>query len=278
VRFLVAATWLIAAAGCEFEHGQLDSDGSRSGETPDAGSNMGPGGSTTPDAPPQISQRSCAYAVAPDTRLCLEFNDGFLTPNARDASAAHLDPKTTSVHMTMRGTDPAVTVESGGSMTIAENPSLDIGSAITIEAWVRRSGPQAASIIFNQGQYLLGMDGAGFVYCNVAGTAFSADQAHGYLVDGAWHHIACTYDGSDVQAYLDGSSYDCRKAAYPSIPKNGNQGTLIAPNFTGDIDGVRIWARDLGPTNEICSHANKTSCQRSCNSGGTQSNDGGFHF
>jgi hypothetical protein len=256
--------------GCGFEHGQLDYD---PGETPDAG----PGNGS--DMPiPTPTPRTCAFPVTSDLKLCLEFNDGVLTPKVRDASSGQLDPSATGLQATMRTpTDPAVTIGASSSISIGETATLDISPAITLEAWVRTAQDQNAYVVENESQYALGVDDNGHVYCGMAGTGLLSYQASAHVDAGSWHHIACTFDGSKVRAYLDGSSSDCRSGSSSSINEGGMNGTTIAPSFLGDIDGVRIYARDLGNTNgvnELCAHANKTSCQRQCNS--YDYPDGGF--
>ena len=259
MRFLVATT-LVAGIGCGFEHGQLGGNDTQ----PDAAV-IGPGSSSGIDAP-VTTQRTCKFPDAA-LRLCLEFDDGILSPKVLDGSGAHLDPEAIGLDPTVRGSDPAVTVGSSSSISVTEKGELDISTAITIEAWIRPTEYLTSTIVTNQGQYLMGVDGQGRVICSMAGVQVATyntyDRAHPYT----WHHIACTFDGTLVRAYLDGDTRDCGAKTAPVIATSGTAGTKIAPNFPGDIDGIRIYSRDLGPNNELCGHAGRTSCQRQCNTG-----------
>ena len=258
MRFLVAATLLVSA--CGFEHGALDSPA----EAPDAGatgSGTGTGsGSDSGTTPPPVT-RTCAFPD-PDNRLCLEFTDGVLTPVVHDGSTMPLDPTASGLLAAMRGTtDPAVKLAAQSTITIAPNARLNISAKITLEAWIRPDFYQAASIIRNEGQYVLMIDGSGHVGCSLAGVQVFS-YAEGTVSPGQWTHIACTYDGSRVRVFRGGATQDC-DATSSSIATNGTVGTKIAPNFTGQIDGVRIYARDIGT--EVCRHATGgTNCQRQC--------------
>ena len=125
--------------------------------------------------------------------------------------------------------------------------------------------PQAASILRNEGQYVMLIDGSGRVGCQMAGVTVMSDQYAPHVYPGGWSHIACTFDGSKVKAFIDGGSVDC--ASGSQLTKSSTQGITIAPNFRGGIDGVRIYADDIGSA--LCGHAGNTNCARLC-----QSNDG----
>jgi len=265
VRLLVAT---LLVAGCGFEHGQLGAGGGDDDPKPDAGQ-IGPGGDASVQPTPK--PRTCAFPDPTNLKLCLEFDDGILSPAVRDGSAGLLDATASGVKATMRGSSPAVTVDSSSSMDIAESPKLDITGAITIEAWIRPASNQNAAVVLNDSQYMLAITQSQHVACSMGGNWVYSDRSTA-LAPGVWHHIACTVDGSQVRAYVDGSTHDCGPK-YANLGTNGTQGTTIAPNFTGDVDGVRIYSRDLG--NELCAHAGLTECQRDCQS---QTNDGGFGF
>jgi hypothetical protein len=216
---------------------------------------------------PPTSQRTCAFPDG-ELRLCLEFDDGFLSPVVRDGSTAQLDATASGLQATMRtASDPAVAIAAGASILVPESTSLDITSAITIEAWIRPAQYADATIVGNLGQYALTITDAGFVSCNMAGRQVGSYSQGTSIPPNQWRHVACTFDGDRVRVYVDGSSSDCQETD-SMISKAGTAGTRIAANFRGDIDGVRIYSRDLGPNNELCTHAGKTSCQRGCNDGG----------
>src|SRR4051812_21469582 len=221
---------LVAGVGCAFDHGQA-AEGD-DGPAADAGDPVGSDGGSG------IAQRSCRY---PDSslKLCLEFDDGVLTPIVRDGSGGQRDPSATGLMATMRDTDHAVKVESGASITLAENAALDVDK-ITIEAWVNPDVLQSASILRNEGQYVLLLDGSGRVGCQMAGVTVLSDQYAPHAYPGYWSHVACTFDGTYVKAFINGGSMDCAKGS--ELTKSGTMGTTIAPNFRGGIDGVRVYS------------------------------------
>jgi hypothetical protein len=142
---------------------------------------------------------------------------------------------------------------------------LDITAAITLEAWIRPAQFKAGNLIRNTGQYRMTINDAGYIGCEMAGEEIHS-YSTGIVKANEWHHVACTFDGSQIRAFIDGSSSDCDKTSNTTIAPDGTTGTQVAPDFAGDIDGVRIYARDLSLNNELCAHANRTTCQRQCNS------------
>lgn len=83
--------------------------------------------------------------------------------------------------------------------------------------------------------------------------------------DGAWHHIAGTYDGAVMKLYLDGSlvgSTPMTSGIRYSGFANGDYLAFGHPvnlcgqmtQFNGDLDDVRIWSRSLSAS-EIATSA-----------------------
>jgi hypothetical protein len=257
VRFLVA-TYLIAGLGCGFEHGQLDTEDPAG--APDAGP-PGTGTGSGSDSGTTVVQRTCKFPDAAN-KLCLEFDDGVLSPVVHDGSLTPHDATSSGLTAVMRaGSDPAAKVSYTSSLSIGETADLDIPEKITLEAWIRPDFYQMASIIRNEGQYVLLIDGQGHVGCQVAGVSLYS-YGEGTVPLGQWTHIACTYDGQRVRVFRGGSTQDCDSSSQ-RISTTGSVGTTIAPGFSGQIDGVRIYARDIGT--DICKHATGgTGCQRQC--------------
>jgi hypothetical protein len=267
VRFLLAT--MVLVAGCGFEHGEL------AGEQPDAGGygggGGGGGGSGSSGATPTPTPTPASMCRYPDAslRLCLEFDDGALSPVVHDSSGSLLDADASGLSPVMRSTspaDPAAAVEpTTSSLAVKESDLLDIKDNITLEMWIRPYYDQSASLIRNEGQYVLMMDGSGNVGCSMAGKQVFSTSLTSHLLPYVWSHIACSYDGKDVRVFLNGRSADCA-GTESKIATSGDLGTRIAPNFRGDIDGVRIYATALSPS-DICTHAGQTSCQAQCNGG-----------
>ena len=87
--------------------------------------------------------------------------------------------------------------------------------------------------------------------------------------DGAWHHVAVTYDGTSERFYLDGALQSSRNVAQVGYSEHykyqlGTGRTTFWPNdngtwypFNGMLDEVRIWNRARTST-EIASSWNKS--------------------
>jgi hypothetical protein len=167
---------------------------------------------------------------------------------------------------------------------VADSPLLE-SAHVTAEAWVKRSGTpgQFAYVLAKGAQSCLaasyaiysGVDG-GITFYTFDGSSYSLASGAGTAVwDGAWHHVAGTFDGSVMRFYLDGAEVGPSTAAGPiayPLPSNeafyiGNfRGSCDKP-FTGAIDDVRIWSRALEP-DEILEHANEPPSTGSPGKGG----------
>lgn len=233
-------------AGCGFEHGALPGSDDDSTVTGDA--------ATSPTA------RTCRY---PDTslRLCLELDDGVVSPTLTDTSPNHLDPIATGLSVLMRGsTDPAARTASAARVSIAETPQLDISGPITIEMWVNPDRYGSATLLQNNEQYAMMLGMYGHIGCALADRQVFT-YTEGTIAPNEWAHVACTFDGTRVRAFIDGVSTDCA-LTNERISTDGEVGTKLVPNFEGGIDGIRIYAADL--TSQMCAHAGKTNCQLRC--------------
>src|SRR4029079_7327263 len=100
---------------------------------------------------------------------------------------------------------------------IPDAPAFDQTNSITVEAWMKSTGPQSDSLYLLvdkshgwtdatgwglQGDSSTGTiawffgDGSGFA--NAVGSP-------GNVLDGNWHHVAGTYDGAWLRLYVDGA-------------------------------------------------------------------------
>ncbi len=94
----------------------------------------------------------------------------------------------------------------------------------------------------------------------------------GDLQENQWHHVAATYDGSEMKLYLDGSVVasqpktgiiSCRAGTETWIGDNPPTGSRA---FQGEIDDVQLYRVALSPEEiaEISSQGNAGSCEPSC--------------
>jgi hypothetical protein len=143
----------------------------------------------------------------------------------------------------------------------------------TIEAWIKTSttavdphyitdyGYFGTSSLDNGKRFTLLLNNTHRFRVEIRGWGINATTA---LNDGVWHHVAGTYDGTNVKLYVDGIE---EASGIPPITVNttfitdfliGIRCDFIKP-FEGDIDEVRFWdnARTLQEINlykdfELC--------------------------
>jgi Concanavalin A-like lectin/glucanases superfamily len=141
---------------------------------------------------------------------------------------------------------------SSSVMTIPDNSSLDISSAITLEAWVYATSNSGTQDVVSKSS---NTQNSGYIFPRTddgwAHTVF-------YLYVGgwqtlsavypslnAWHHLAATYDGATMKVYIDGV-LSASQALTGTIFTNTNALALgVQPGyyeyFTGSVDEVRVW-------------------------------------
>ena len=139
-------------------------------------------------------------------------------------------------------------------LAVADSASLDLTSAMTLEAWVNSSTASTGwrSILAKNTDrfYLMassdpqGMPAVGGTFgagnLNVLGTQV--------LPVGAWAHVAATFDGASLRLYVNGSSVanTARSGALTASTQNlliGND--FYGEYFQGVLDEIRIYNRAL---------------------------------
>jgi hypothetical protein len=155
---------------------------------------------------------------------------------------------------------------------VLDNPTLE-PTVLTVEAFVRSSGPGTYQYIVSKGagpgdldypSYALytGVTGGLMFFTSTVGAYISADAGTG-VWDGNWHHVAGTFDGSEVVLYVDGLAIGTSVPAamdYTTLQGDLTIGAYQPSanhGFTGDIDEVRVWSRVLTPS-EIAARAQGT--------------------
>lgn len=136
---------------------------------------------------------------------------------------------------------------------VANNNSLNLVNAITIECWARRVGSGSGDIVYLVNK---GLNDQWIVFQNQAGTALSfnikiggnlsSHNANFNFADGEWHHIAAVYDGSNKEIWMDGVNYLGVEALGQIEATNetlniGGRTADNLRNFRGIISEVRIW-------------------------------------
>jgi len=165
--------------------------------------------------------------------------------------------------------DDGVTLTSTGYVEAGHSPTLE-PKLVTAELWVKATAATAGAgaYLLSKGiqactaaSYSLNRNAAGalvFTVFNGTTALASPIAASASVFNGAFHHVAGTYDGTSVKMYLDGAQQDGSTtvpATFVNIKydlANGRDlylgrfnGTGCTNAFTGTLDETRIWARAL---------------------------------
>lgn len=142
---------------------------------------------------------------------------------------------------------------------VNDSPSLDLSSAMTLEAWVYPTATQS-------GWRAIMQKAADAYFLHASSSAGALNPAGGGTFGGGvfyttaptaisvnvWTHLAITYDGATLRLYVNGSQIS-------SIPQTGilevnanalriGGNTYTTEYFTGRIDNVHIYNRALTQT------------------------------
>lgn len=155
-------------------------------------------------------------------------------------------------------------------VSIPNETLFDYDNSMTMEAWIKvGSFTVADQAIVTKGNDSWRITRAG----STNSLAFSVNYTilfnYVYTLngtrnvnDGEWHHVAATYNGSQMILYIDGTidayssfSYNIDNSS-SQVQIGGNAG-LAGKNFNGQIDEVRLWDNAQSQTN-IRTNMNKT--------------------
>lgn len=228
----------------------------------------GTDGGTTP------TRGTCSV---PGTRLCLEFETDLppmqlaldASGNGHDAIATNVGLTTNSPHDSRAGEFLTAT----SSLTIADTPDLDLTGDVTMELWVRPGfGVGRYWLVDHGDRYFMSIGDDIQLRCGIDHDK-TVDSNMIVPFDGAWHHVACTYNEAnkgEIKVFIDGAVTDCKQmstaiTAGPSTTTIGvkNGSTSPTEHFYGDLDNVHIYARTLDPR-EICTLAGGAGCNAVC--------------
>ncbi len=260
VRWMLIA---LAVSGCGFsaELGFVDGDDDPS---PDAG----------PDAGPTDVPRMCS-TTDPTLRLCIDFDD--TADLATDGSRSALPVDAQNLVPMLRDAEGAVEINATSRIYIPETPVLDIREDLTVSMWIKPTvaiTPIVTQWLYdNNTQYFASMRPDGAIRCGVGTRTLDTVPL---VLDGRWHHIACTYEEDEMRVYVDGHVAKCVQFSDREIPTDGNDGFAIGANlssmagapkfaeqFVGGIDNVQVFSRIVG-SSELCAAAGGTVCNTAC--------------
>ena len=153
----------------------------------------------------------------------------------------------------------ALVFHGAGFVTVPPSPSLDLTSAMTLEAWVYPTASTHAStaIMKEQPQQLAyalhagSASGRPSAQFNVSTEAAGerALMAPALLPLRTWTHLAATFDGGTLQLYVNGALVARRVVAGPittsASPLRIGGNAIWGEYFRGRIDDVRVYNRAL---------------------------------
>ena len=148
---------------------------------------------------------------------------------------------------------------SNDHVRVLDSASLDLGSAGTIEAWIKRDVTGSSDGVISKGNsnsnsaqnYSLRVNGSNIVEC-VIGTGNTSQRLRStssLTSTTQYYHLACTWDGTTIRVYINGTQ---NNSANQTIAPLGNTSPLYIGQFgsssnrlQGVIDEVRIYSRAL---------------------------------
>jgi Concanavalin A-like lectin/glucanases superfamily len=146
----------------------------------------------------------------------------------------------------------------GDWVTVEDAGSLDVTSAMTLEAWVYPTGSLAVArpVVGKErpsnAAWFLNAATAGSANPSVAVRAGNSNvvvTAGGPLPVNTWTHLAATYDGASLRLYVNGALAAERATsgvlATSSRPLRIGHNDVAGGVFLGRIDEVRVYARAL---------------------------------
>jgi hypothetical protein len=143
-------------------------------------------------------------------------------------------------------------------VTIADNATLDLRNAMTLEAWVK---PDALANVWRT--ILIKEQTSQLSYALYANTDAGGPSGHAYtdrdngvagpdrLPQGEWSHVATTWDGATLRVYVNGAEVasipleDEIRTSSGALRIGGN--AIWGEWFDGQIDEVRVYNRALSP-------------------------------
>ncbi|HSW61499.1 MAG TPA: LamG-like jellyroll fold domain-containing protein, partial [bacterium] len=170
-------------------------------------------------------------------------------------------------------------------LALEENANLKLGQSLTVSAWVKTSDiPETfVTIITKQSENIRnyglfvsgaaqGADEGKIVFSMTSGTQNDWKSATSAIsiVDGQWHQITGTYNGSQMKIFIDGLEQG--SADVSVIPADTSNGVLIGTGYKGIIDEIRIYDLAIQPSEILF----KTDYfyEEQCDDGNNSNNDG----
>ncbi len=143
-------------------------------------------------------------------------------------------------------------------VTIPDNAAFDFSSGFTAEAWIKADVLATRNIFSQYGSsqeaFSLFLKSGGifeFTVTTDGNTDLYFDTTNTGIVTGTWYHVAVTFDGTTMRAFVDGVASGTKavsgtmfNSTAPVEIGSRNNGHY----FDGTIDEVRFWSRALTQT------------------------------
>ncbi|MCA0234309.1 MAG: choice-of-anchor D domain-containing protein, partial [Bacteroidetes bacterium] len=166
-------------------------------------------------------------------------------PSAGQVTLSYNSPLVAGAALHFDGTDDFINVPDANA--------LDLGTTLTLEAWVKPASFGAYNIIIdkrasndviaNYGLSLVAGKPMFYFWNNSSDSHFHT--ATNAISLNTWTHIAATYDGARVKLYVNGTQVYSQAETFtpPTTTQSLNIGRnpATAQYFSGEIDEVRIW-------------------------------------
>lgn len=208
-----------------------------------------------------------AQSPLQDMALTLSFNEGGGLHSV-DGSINGLTATLNNVNWIPSFEGQALGFNAAGFSSIADDPALDLTTALTLQAWVKPSANNQSAYFIaknfdaaNQFAYGLGMR-AGALHATLGNVVYKS----GYVIPrDKWTHVAATWNGAALRLYANGAQVFSAVVSGPLaantqrllIGARSANGTGFAEGFVGGIDGVQLWKIALSPQ-ALCLDAGRT--------------------
>ncbi|MFQ5641824.1 MAG: LamG-like jellyroll fold domain-containing protein, partial [bacterium] len=144
-----------------------------------------------------------------------------------------------------------------GYVNMGAQTSLELHNTITIETWIKPTGPggggnQFSMFLNKEGEYELWRSQDGIIFWALANSSpgWVSIPTYYRAEENEWVHVALTYDGSTIRTYINGNLFH---AATGSGPITDHPGSVNLDEFrigarqgnndhyAGLVDEVRVW-------------------------------------
>jgi hypothetical protein len=192
----------------------------------------------------------------PDLLLCFDF-ESFADGELVDGSMYGHHASANDVTLVDSPWGRAIATTDATRIAVPCFEDCEAIDALTLEARVRLEAMpapgQRIGVLDNDLEYAITYSRNDGLRCSTGGGQLTGPE----LPLGEWVHVACTYDGADIRAYIDGvevasvNENDVVGGGDPSPIAVANTAPNWNEPFIGALDRVRVWRRVRSAT-EIC--------------------------